>query len=83
MQLHRYENENVCLQRWQPNTHMQSHQHNGGQEILVLQGTLFDEYGEYPEGTWIRTAHMSEHSPFTKNEAALTYVKTGHLLEIT
>ena len=83
MQLHQFKNEHVSLQRWQPNTQMQSHQHKGGQEILVLQGTLFDEHGEYPEGTWIRTAPMSEHAPFTKNEAALAYVKTGHLLKIT
>ena len=80
LELHQFENEHVCLQRWQPNTKFQAHQHHGGQEILVLQGTLLDEHGEYPKGTWVRMEHLSEHEPFTKDDGALIYVKTGHLL---
>ncbi len=79
LELHRYESEHVCLQRWQANTHMQSHQHDGGQEILVLQGTLLDEHGEYTKGTWIRMGHLSTHEPFTRSDGALIYVKSGHL----
>ena len=33
----------------------------------------------YPKGTWIRSPHLSQHKPFTKEEGALIFVKTGHL----
>ena len=51
----------------------------GGEEILVLEGTFYDEHGTYPKGSWIRSPHMSKHTPFTKDEGATIYVKTGHL----
>ena len=57
----------------------QPHKHWGGEEILVLEGTFYDEHGVYPKGTWIRSAHLSEHHPYTKEEGALIFVKTGHL----
>jgi hypothetical protein len=38
-----------------------------------------DEHGSYPSGTWIRSPRYSKHTPFTKAEGALIYVKTGHL----
>jgi len=38
-----------------------------------------DENGDYPKGTWLRSPHMSQHHPFSK-EGCLIYVKTGHLL---
>jgi anti-sigma factor ChrR (cupin superfamily) len=50
----------------------------GGEEILVLEGTFQDEFGDYPEGTWLRNPHMSSHQPFSR-EGCLIYVKTGHL----
>ena len=55
------------------------HQHSGGEEILVLEGVFHDEFGQYPKGSWIRTPHLSKHTPFTKEEGALIFVKTGHL----
>ena len=48
-------------------------------EILVLEGVFHDEFGQYPKGSWIRTPHLSKHTPFTKEEGALIFVKTGHL----
>lgn len=77
--LHNFENENVALVKWQPNTQFNSHQHWGGEEILVLEGTFHDEHGSYPKGSWIRSPHLSRHKPFTKEDGALIYVKTGHL----
>jgi anti-sigma factor ChrR (cupin superfamily) len=55
------------------------HQHFGGEEVFVLSGTLFDEYGEYPAGTWIRYPHNSEHYPYVEAETVI-WIKTGHLL---
>ncbi|MEY3005961.1 MAG: hypothetical protein RI942_303 [Pseudomonadota bacterium] len=77
--LHQYKSEQVALVRWAPDTQFNTHRHWGGEEILVLEGTFYDEHGEYPKGTWIRSPHMSQHTPFTRSDGALIYVKTGHL----
>ncbi|MFT7087745.1 MAG: hypothetical protein ACJAZX_001188, partial [Rickettsiales bacterium] len=42
--------------------------------------TFYDQYGQYPKGTWIRSPHLSSHNPYTKEDGAVIYVKTGHLL---
>lgn len=78
--LHQFEGESVALVRWDPHTKFQKHQHFGGEEILVLKGTFYDEHGSYPQGSWIRSPHLSSHQPYTKEDGALIYVKVGHLL---
>jgi anti-sigma factor ChrR (cupin superfamily) len=79
MPLHEFQGEHVALVRWAPNTLFNAHKHWGGEEIFVLEGTFYDEHGCYPKGTWIRSPHLSQHSPYTKDDGALIYVKTGHL----
>lgn len=79
MSLHSFDSEQVALVKWAPNTTFNAHTHWGGEEILVLQGTFYDEHGAYPEGTWMRSPHLSQHQPFTKADGALIYVKVGHL----
>ena len=79
MPLHAFEGEHVALVRWAPNTVFNPHRHWGGEEIFVLEGTFYDEYGMYPKGTWIRSPHLSQHHPFTKEDGCTIYVKTGHL----
>ncbi|MDA9556955.1 cupin domain-containing protein [Vibrio sp.] len=79
MPLHEFETEHVALVKWAPNTTFNPHKHWGGEEIFVLEGTFYDEHGAYPKGTWIRSPHLSEHTPFTKEEGALIFVKVGHL----
>ncbi len=79
LSLHQFETEQVALVRWDPCTRFQAHNHWGGEEILVLEGCFYDEYGEYPAGSWIRSPHGSRHTPFTRDEGALIYVKVGHL----
>ena len=81
MPLHNFEYENTALVKWNPNTKFNFHQHFGGEEIFVLKGTFYDEYGNYPKHTWIRSPHMSKHKPFTKNDGAIIFVKTGHLFK--
>ena len=70
--------ENMALVRWQPNTYFHEHTHPGGEEILVLDGTFEDEYGVYPQGTWIRGPHMSLHKPYSR-EGCTIYVRVGGL----
>lgn len=79
MPLHEYVSEHVALVKWAPNTNFQPHQHMGGEEIFVLEGTFYDEHGIYPKGSWLRSPHLSQHNPYTKQDGALIYVKTGHL----
>lgn len=81
--LHQVEGESVALVHWAPNTVFNPHRHWGGEEILVLEGVFEDEHGRYPAGTWLRSPHLSQHTPFTREEGALIYVKTGHLLGLS
>lgn len=81
LSLHQYEAEQVALVRWAPNTRFNAHTHWGGEEVFVIEGTFFDEHGEYPAGSWIRSPHQSAHAPFTKDNGALIYVKVGHLAD--
>ena len=50
-----------------------------GEEIYVISGEFIDEYGRYPAGSWIRNPDQSRHTPYTRDEGALIYVKVGHL----
>jgi anti-sigma factor ChrR (cupin superfamily) len=70
--------ENVALVRWEPGTYFQRHTHWGGEEILVLEGEFADEHGRYPTGTWIRSPHLSQHTPFSET-GCLIYVRVGGL----
>lgn len=77
--LHEHNGVNTALVRWAPNTQFNSHTHPGGEEILVLEGLFCDEYGEYPADSWLRNPRYSSHTPFTREQGALIYVKTGHI----
>ena len=79
MPLHDFDAVGTALVNWAPNTVFNPHVHPGGEEIFVLKGVFHDEHGSYPEGTWIRSPRYSRHAPFTKDEGALIYVKTGHM----
>jgi anti-sigma factor ChrR (cupin superfamily) len=79
MPLHDFKGEHVGLVKWAPHTQFQPHQHWGGEEIFVLEGTFYDEHGSYPTGSWLRSPHLSQHAPFTREDGALIYVKVGHL----
>ncbi len=79
MPLHDFENESVALMKLPENTKISPHQHFGGEEVYVLSGTLMDEFGCYPAGTWIRNPHNSEHCPYVEDETVI-WIKAGHLL---
>lgn len=79
--LHEFKGEHVALVRWAPDTLFNPHKHWGGEEVFVIEGVFYDEHGEYPAGTWIRSPHLSAHTPYTEAEGALIYVKVGHLSE--
>jgi hypothetical protein len=62
-----------------PNSSFTSHQHELGEEFLVLDGVFEDEHGRYPKGFWLRIQHMCVHKPFSF-EGCTILVKTGYLL---
>ena len=70
--------ESVALFRWDAESGFYPHRHIGGEEIFVLAGTLEDEHGVYPSGTWLRNPSHSTHQPRSK-EGCLFYIKSGHL----
>ena len=67
------------LVRWAPQTYFNPHRHYGGEEMVVVKGVFEDEHGIYPQGSWIRSPHLSLHKPFSR-EGCTIFVKTGHLL---
>lgn len=77
--LHSFGKEHVALVRLAPNTVLKTHTHDAGEEVFVFEGSFHDEHGAYPAGTWIRQPDQSKHTPFTRDEGALLYVKIGHL----
>ncbi|WP_425073227.1 cupin domain-containing protein [Sagittula sp. S175] len=78
LQLHRVPGEEVRMIRLQPGAELGHHVHHGGAELLVLEGTLEDESGSYPAGTWVRLPQGDAHTPRT-SEGCLLWIKTGHL----
>ena len=77
--LHRHGSEIVELYRFTPGSVYPSHPHDGGEEILVIEGAIHDEFGSYAAGSWIRYPDGSEHSVTAGDEGALLYAKSGHL----
>ena len=78
MPLHGFETEHTALVRWPAGERFKPHRHFGGEEILVLSGEFRDEHGVYPQATWLRNPHLSEHCPWVEQESVIL-VKTGHL----
>ena len=70
--------QHTAMVRWAPGTFFNPHRHFGGEEIFVVEGVFSDEHGSYPAGSWMRSPHLSQHQPFSR-EGCLIFVKTGHL----
>ncbi len=78
MPLHRYQTEQVALMKLAAGITLPSNEHNGGEEIFVLEGVLKDEQGIYPKGTWLRNPPGYVHT-LSSDEDCLIYRKIGHL----
>jgi anti-sigma factor ChrR (cupin superfamily) len=78
MPLHHYKSERVMLLKWRAGTRFRNHAHPGGEEMFVLRGSLSDEQGHYPAGTWLRNPPGSKHNPYSE-EGCLVFLKCGHL----
>ncbi|MEA5520851.1 cupin domain-containing protein [Limnoraphis robusta CCNP1315] len=76
--LHSFGDETVALVRLAPGAPAIHHVHDGGEELFIIEGDLYDEDGTYPAGTWLRSPPGSEHAPTTRG-GCLLYAKSGHL----
>lgn len=70
--------EFVCLERWAPDTDFSPHEHPGGIEYLVLDGSFADDHGAYAEGHWLRLPAGATQKVSTANGCTV-WVKRGHL----
>ena len=77
--LHEHGGVRTRLSRSAPGTVFMEHVHERGEEILVLEGSLHDEDGDYPALTWLRLPAGSRHTPRAGDSGALLYVKEGHM----
>lgn len=53
----------TSIVRYAPGSAFPAHEHTGGEEILVLDGTFQDEHGDYPAGSYFRNPPGTSHSP--------------------
>jgi anti-sigma factor ChrR (cupin superfamily) len=70
--------EQVRLVELDAGVQISHHDHPGGEEVFVLEGSISDEDGHYPAGTWFRLPDGSAHAPWTEDGCRL-YVRVGHL----
>lgn len=64
--------------RYDPGAQFESHLHEFGEEIVVLDGTLCDEQGRYGPGTYLHNPPGSSHAPFSPQGCTLL-VKLRHM----
>lgn len=78
LRLHQHGSERVLMQHWQPGTQGGRCGYPAGAELLVLEGSLQDERGAYPAGSWLRCPPRFAHTPFS-SEGCRVWLKSGHL----
>jgi anti-sigma factor ChrR (cupin superfamily) len=57
--------------RYEPGATFPGHEHPGGEEILVLEGTFSDEHGDWPAGTYLLNPEGFRHAPFSRQGCVL------------
>jgi len=56
----------TTIVRYAPDSAFSSHVHSLGEEFIVLEGVFEDDYGDWPQGSYIRNPPGSEHTPGSK-----------------
>ena len=57
----------TSIVRYDPGASFSGHNHPGGEEIFVLEGTFSDETGDFHAGTYFRNPLGFRHTPFSTN----------------
>lgn len=64
----------TSIVRYAPRSRFPPHQHPGGEEFLVLEGTFQDETGDFPPGSYVRNPPGTAHAPGS-DEGCTIFVK--------
>lgn len=72
--LHRFGPEEVALMRLGPKTQLPVDRGVVGEEVFVLEGSVSDQSGTYPKGTWLRSPAGTPRQ-YISEEGCLLYVK--------
>ncbi|APW46784.1 cupin domain-containing protein [Rhodoferax antarcticus] len=68
----------TSIVRYEAAASFDHHPHELGEQILVLEGTLSDEHGDYPAGTYLQNPPGSGHAPYSTDGCTL-FVKLRYL----
>ena len=68
----------TSIGRYLPGSKFETHTHEFGEELFVLDGVFSDETGDYPAGTYIMNPPGSAHTPFSESGCTL-FAKLRHL----
>ena len=68
----------TSIVRYDPGCAFPEHEHGGGEEFFVLEGTFEDEFGAYPAGTFVKNPVGTKHSP-KSTEGCTILVKLRHM----
>jgi quercetin dioxygenase-like cupin family protein len=71
----------TTIVEYQPNSKFPMHEHIGGEEFLVLEGTFKDQFGEFGAGTYVRNPIGSKHSPWVDDDGCTIMVKLLQMAE--
>ena len=64
----------TSIVRYDAGSKFSPHIHTGGEEFLVIEGVFQDEYGDFPEGSYIRNPPQSSHTPSSET-GCIIFVK--------
>lgn len=64
----------TSIVRYRPGSQFPRHEHELGEEFLVLEGTFADESGAYPAGTYVRNPPGSAHATWS-DKGCILFVK--------
>ena len=68
----------TSIVRYLPGSKFETHTHEFGEDLFVLDGVFSDETGDYPAGTYIMNPPGSAHTPFSESGCTL-FAKLRHL----
>ena len=71
----------TTIVQYNPNSKFPMHEHIGGEEFLVLEGTFKDQFGEFGAGTYVRNPIGSKHEPWVDDDGCTIMVKLLQMAE--
>jgi len=76
--LHHHDHERVAMIRLGAGSRYEPAKDQGGTEILIIEGMLYDGASAYPGGSWLRLP-AGDCASLSTREGCTFYIKSGHL----